>query len=130
MYPRHVLPILLEALQDTPVVLFNGARQTGKSTLAQQFLAGQSHRLTFDDPVVLAAVKHDTVSFIDDCRYTYVTGRSLSLWAITHRVTPTSTTHCQFLSRLAVPLFQKPQKQALNENKIGKSKTERKPWGF
>jgi predicted AAA+ superfamily ATPase len=44
MYPRHVLPILLEALQDTPVVLFNGARQTGKSTLAQQCLAGQSHR--------------------------------------------------------------------------------------
>jgi predicted AAA+ superfamily ATPase len=66
MYPRHVLPILLEALQDTPVVLLNGARQTGKSTLAQQCLAGQSHRyLTFDDPVVLAAVKHDAAGFID-----------------------------------------------------------------
>jgi hypothetical protein len=63
-------------------------------------------------------------------RYTYVTGRSLSLWAITQRATPTSTTHCKFLSRFAVPLFQKPQQQALNENKIWKSKTERKPWGF
>lgn len=68
MYPRYVLPILLEALQDTPVVLLNGARQTGKSTLAQQCLAGQSHRyLTFDDPVVLAAVKHDAAGFIDGC---------------------------------------------------------------
>ena len=59
MYPRHVLPILLEALQDTPVVLLNGARQTGKSTLAQQCLAGSHHRyLTFDNPV-------DAAGFID-----------------------------------------------------------------
>jgi predicted AAA+ superfamily ATPase len=73
MYPRHVLPILLEALQDTPVVLLNGARQTGKSTLAQQCLAGQSHRyLTFDDPVVLAAVKHDAAGFIDGLEGTII----------------------------------------------------------
>jgi hypothetical protein len=52
MYPRHVLPILLEALQDTPVVLLNDARQTSKSTIAQQYLAGHPHRyLTFDNPV-------------------------------------------------------------------------------
>jgi predicted AAA+ superfamily ATPase len=59
MYPRHVLPILLEALQDTPVVLLNDARQTSKSTIAQQYLAGHPHRyLTFDNPV-------DAAGFID-----------------------------------------------------------------
>lgn len=73
MYPRHVLPIILEALQDTPVVLLNGARQTGKSTLAQQCLAGKPHRyLTFDDPVVLAAVKHDAAGFIDGLEGTII----------------------------------------------------------
>ena len=36
MYKRQILQELLEALSDTPVVLLNGARQTGKSTLARE----------------------------------------------------------------------------------------------
>ncbi|MFO1191574.1 MAG: hypothetical protein U1F00_05380 [Rhodoferax sp.] len=45
-----------EALADTPVVLLNGARQTGKSTLAQTLAARDGRRyLTLDDRVVLAA---------------------------------------------------------------------------
>jgi predicted AAA+ superfamily ATPase len=35
MIHRNVTDHLLQALTDTPVVLVNGARQTGKSTLAQ-----------------------------------------------------------------------------------------------
>jgi predicted AAA+ superfamily ATPase len=35
MFPRHIDPLITEALTDTPVVLLSGARQTGKSTLAQ-----------------------------------------------------------------------------------------------
>lgn len=65
MYPRHALARLTEALADTPVVLLNGARQTGKSTLVQT-LAADGHRryLTLDDRVVLAAAKSDPAGFI------------------------------------------------------------------
>ena len=35
MIRRHITGNLLQALADTPVVLVNGARQTGKSTLVQ-----------------------------------------------------------------------------------------------
>ncbi len=34
-YPRHVEPRLIEALNDSPVVLIHGPRQCGKTTLAQ-----------------------------------------------------------------------------------------------
>lgn len=65
MYIRHVLPLLNEALADTPVVLLNGARQTGKSTLAQS-LATQNDRryFTLDDHATLAAAKGDPDGFI------------------------------------------------------------------
>ena len=36
MYRRHVEDRLRAALGDTPVVFLSGARQTGKSTLAQR----------------------------------------------------------------------------------------------
>jgi uncharacterized protein len=44
MYPRHALARLTEALADTPVVLLNGARQTGKSTLVQTLAADKPRR--------------------------------------------------------------------------------------
>lgn len=60
---------LREALADTPVVLLNGARQTGKSTLAQQLADQRKGRyLTLDDPTALAAAQADPVSFIADHR--------------------------------------------------------------
>lgn len=65
MYPRHIHPLLIDALSDTPVVLLNGARQTGKSTLVQSLAATQGRRyLTLDDRVVLAAAKSDPTGFI------------------------------------------------------------------
>ena len=66
MLSRHLTASVLEALADTPAVLVNGARQTGKSTLVQsEELAGQARQyLTFDDPGVLAAAKRDPNGFI------------------------------------------------------------------
>jgi len=66
MLSRHLTGSVLEALADTPAVLVNGARQTGKSTLVQsEELAGHARQyLTFDDPGVLAAAKRDPNGFI------------------------------------------------------------------
>jgi predicted AAA+ superfamily ATPase len=66
MIHRNVTDHLLQALTDTPVVLVNGARQTGKSTLVQSAELTESGRqyLTFDDPSILAAAKRDPSGFI------------------------------------------------------------------
>jgi predicted AAA+ superfamily ATPase len=65
MYDRHIAPLLLEALADTPVVLLNGARQTGKSTLAQSLREATPRRyLTLDDYTTLAAARSDPAGFI------------------------------------------------------------------
>lgn len=65
MFPRHIHLLLDEALADTPVVLLNGARQTGKSTLAQTLARERGWRyLTLDDRVVLAAAKNDPTGFV------------------------------------------------------------------
>src|ERR1035437_3583559 len=63
---RNITDHLLQALSDTPVVLVNGARQTGKSTLVQSpELAGAGRQyLTFDDPGVLAAAQRDPNGFV------------------------------------------------------------------
>lgn len=66
MFQRHLSPLLLEALADRPVVLLNGARQVGKSTLVQGL--GESGRkapyLTLDEAGVLAAASNDPAGFI------------------------------------------------------------------
>ena len=66
MIRRHVTDQLLHALEDTPAVLINGARQTGKSTLVQSGELTRRDRqyLTFDDPGVLAAARRDPNGFI------------------------------------------------------------------
>ncbi len=65
MFPRHIQPLIDAALADTPVVLVNGARQTGKSTLVQVLCEAQGRRyLTLDDRAVLAAAKSDPTGFI------------------------------------------------------------------
>ena len=68
MIRRHITDYLLQALHDTPVVLVNGARQTGKSTLVQSSEVALPHGrqyLTFDDPGLLAAAKRDPNGFIE-----------------------------------------------------------------
>jgi predicted AAA+ superfamily ATPase len=68
MYTRHIAPLLADALLDTPVVLVNGARQSGKSTLVKSVPgAGGEPRqyLTLDDVAVLNAAKSDASGFIN-----------------------------------------------------------------
>jgi hypothetical protein len=70
MHTRHIAPQLTEALKDTPVVLVNGARQSGKSTLVQAAgdlgLGNVARRyLTLDDTAVLSAAKGDPAGFIN-----------------------------------------------------------------
>ncbi|MCL4692587.1 MAG: ATP-binding protein [Candidatus Hydrogenedentes bacterium] len=66
LYPRHLSGPLLNALSDTPVVVLHGARQTGKSTLAQSLARGKhaAQYLTLDDLGVLGAAKQDPEGFI------------------------------------------------------------------
>jgi len=56
-----------EALTDTRVVIVNGARQTGKSTLAELCLRGRSDsvRRYLDDPRTRASALADPVAFLD-----------------------------------------------------------------
>jgi predicted AAA+ superfamily ATPase len=63
--PRNLLSVLQEALSDRPVVLLNGARQVGKSTLAQSLVKEPPARyFTLDDATVLAAATNDPAGFI------------------------------------------------------------------
>ena len=65
MTPRHAAAQLLEALDDTPVVYLQGARQTGKSTLAKVIAEQRSASYqTLDTAAVLAAATDDPDGFV------------------------------------------------------------------
>ena len=70
MKHRNIAPEVISALQDTPVVLINGARQTGKTTLVKSLAAaltddpGVTGYVTLDDASQLAAAEADPEGFI------------------------------------------------------------------
>lgn len=66
MYTRNLRPVVREALRRSPVVLLNGARQVGKSTLARSLVdAGIVERyLTLDQFAVLESAQIDPESFV------------------------------------------------------------------
>lgn len=67
LIPRHAQALVSDALADTRVILVNGARQAGKSTLtrlATAGLSGSTVRL-LDDPATLSAAHDDPTSFVD-----------------------------------------------------------------
>ncbi|MEV0350923.1 ATP-binding protein [Nonomuraea sp. NPDC050680] len=66
LFPRRAEAMALEALADTRVVVVNGARQVGKSTLASLIAtrADNARQLYLDDPATLAAAEEDPVAFI------------------------------------------------------------------
>jgi hypothetical protein len=67
LYPRWAEPRLIEALEDSPVVLIHGPRQSGKTTLAQTVGARLRYSyFTLDDDVVRASAEADPAGFIGD----------------------------------------------------------------
>jgi uncharacterized protein len=65
--PRHATGMVTEALGDTRVVVINGARQVGKSTLAEVVLRGHVDAVArfLDDAVTRAAAAEDPARFVD-----------------------------------------------------------------
>ena len=68
-YSRNLAPRVLDALSDSPVVLLNGARQTGKTTLAlslqtQPTVNRIANSISLDDAGVLAAARGDAAGFL------------------------------------------------------------------
>jgi predicted AAA+ superfamily ATPase len=69
MYRRNLFNRLKLALEDTPVVMVTGARQTGKSTLVRTLVENDVHEaryLTLDDVTVLNAAQRDPAGFVAD----------------------------------------------------------------
>ena len=66
MLKRQLSQTVKSALNDTPVVLINGARQTGKSTLALKINKHESHYVTFDDIDVLSTARLNPQSYIEN----------------------------------------------------------------
>jgi predicted AAA+ superfamily ATPase len=64
LYPRWIEPRIVEALQDTPVVLLAGPRQSGKTTLVRQMAAQDMRYLTMDDELTLLSARKDPVGLI------------------------------------------------------------------
>jgi uncharacterized protein len=65
--PRRAAELVSEALVDTRVVIINGARQVGKSTLAERVLHAAPRRQArfLDDPQTRLAAESDPVGFLD-----------------------------------------------------------------
>ena len=65
MFKRNIKEDLKKALNRAPVVLLNGARQVGKSTLALEFQKeGDFEYITFDDEMIYLSAKNDPQAFI------------------------------------------------------------------
>jgi uncharacterized protein len=66
MFQRNISTNLTDAMADTPVVLLNGARQTGKSTLVGLYMetVTDGRYVTLDDATILAAATQDPAGFV------------------------------------------------------------------
>lgn len=63
---RHVKPRVMEALADTRIVVLQGARQVGKTTLLREIVDQVNGRLvTFDDELTRSAAQADPVGFLN-----------------------------------------------------------------
>lgn len=52
------------ALEDTPVVVINGPRQCGKTTLVREFASRDRNYITLDDDTVLEGIRNDPTGFV------------------------------------------------------------------
>lgn len=62
--PRHVAQALTERLRLMPAVVVTGARQTGKSTLAEVLTPGERRFLSLDDLDVLDLARRDPAALV------------------------------------------------------------------
>lgn len=67
LIPRHAQSLVTEALEDTRVVLVNGARQAGKSTLTRLTAGSQPGTVIrlLDDSATLRAAQDDPAGFVE-----------------------------------------------------------------
>lgn len=63
-FPRELMNRINVAMNDTPVVLINGPRQSGKTTLVRQYTPSLPY-YTLDDDNLLNAVLQDPMGFIN-----------------------------------------------------------------
>lgn len=63
-FPRHVVQALTERLQAMPAVVVTGARQTGKSTLAEVLAPGKRRFLSLDELDVLELARRDPEALV------------------------------------------------------------------
>ena len=62
---RNIETTAIETLEDTPVLVLQGARQVGKSTLSAMISENMASKsVTFDSDVTLAAAKENTIEFV------------------------------------------------------------------
>lgn len=64
LFPRFSSAGIAAAMGDTPVVMINGPRQCGKTTLARSLVDDQRSYITLDDDTALAAARHDPAGFV------------------------------------------------------------------
>lgn len=64
LYPRGAASRVRVAMSDTPVVLVNGPRQCGKTTLVRSMFGSERAYFTLDDETTLASAKTDPIGFI------------------------------------------------------------------
>ena len=67
MIKSHCLSTIIRLLKQFPVVLLNGARQCGKSTLAKQLIDSKviANYITLDDSSALSLAQHDPDNFLE-----------------------------------------------------------------
>ncbi len=67
LFPRFVGPRLIEALEESPVVLVHGPRQCGKTTLAKTIGSSRGYGyISFDDDHRRASAKEDPIAFVGE----------------------------------------------------------------
>jgi uncharacterized protein len=66
LYPRSLKNSIIEGAKLSPVIVINGARQTGKSTIAKELINEGvfSNYLTLDDPNVIANILNDPENYL------------------------------------------------------------------
>lgn len=63
---RHLAPVVRESIESFRIVEIQGARQSGKTTLAQQIVTERNGRLvSLDDPLLRAAAADDPLAFVE-----------------------------------------------------------------